>query len=278
MLVQQNVVAKPKCLPKANFNFSKKTFGGFLALALMSVISQNVLAKNSVKAAKIMSQAYYTQKLEDIVSVALQSKIKAGQVSVERDDIADDEINNKAEIKATGINARMTKLTINNKAEITGIKCQTFADFAQYEGLSAEAVSEIDATKYLEFIKPKLSQRLYGSFINELLYQKINLSSIQAKLGESQIAKILPVKKAMNHAQSLGVSEMHLCFADIYETTDLSEATDLRFTIMIPLSIINATDLLPLTLSEFGFSHQQLAKEKAEDNKNLTVPASSSGI
>lgn len=275
MLVHQIKAAKQFELPGTGKNLSKKAYRGFLVLALISVVGQNLLAKPVVKVIEPLVQVSFSQRLENQIELDLKSRIKAGKLSVERDDIADDE-NTEAPVI---LNTRMNQLTINPNAEITATKCQTLSEFTLNEGLVLEANKETDVVKILENIKTKISERLYGAIVKELADQRNHLRALQSKLGDNLAARKNAPKSAIAPAPHTGFREFNLCFADIHEVMATGDQAELRFTVLVPASTIIAPVDSAIKLSEFGFSHQQLAKEKAiEDSKTLTAPAVGSGI
>jgi hypothetical protein len=274
MLVQQRKAIKQFEVPGASQSLSKKVYRGFLAVALISVMGQNILAKPVIKAIEPVVQVSFSQRLEDQVELDLKNRIKAGLLSVERDDIADDE---NADAPAIP-NNRMTQLTINTNAEVTATKCQTLSEFTINEGIVLEGNKETDVVKILENLKTKVSERLYGAIVKELADQRTHLRALQSKLGDNLAARKKYAKNTIAQIPHVGFREFNLCFADIHEIMATGDQNDLRFTVLVPASTIIAPVGSAIKLSEFGFSHQQLAKEKAiEDSKTLTVPAVGSG-
>lgn len=247
-----------------------KVLNSVLTLAIIGIVGQNSIGLEKSNIVGMNTQSSYTERLEGRVELALQNRIKAGSLSIVREDILDASL-------PIGEGSNKILFKINSKAEITGLKCQGLTDFVKYEGWRFEINRTIDISEVLPKLKSKLSERLFNAFEKELVAQRTNFLNLRAKLGDYQPSLSNALKTSpLNLIRPLGVLDFHLCFADISEKTDLAEQDDVRFTVLVPTSIVYGLANSPVLLSEFGFSHQQLDKEKAADNKNSNSPAISS--
>lgn len=235
-----------------------KIISGVLAIILMAGIAQSSFAraKNNNK------KTEFSIKLETEIDKNLQARIKNSAVSVVREDMADDEVAASGLVKATHT------LQINKDAEVTGVKCQAVVKYIQYEGIDTENFRDKDLSGYLESLKSKMSERLLASLTSEVTNQETNFLSLRSKLGYKVSTK--KTKPGQEYKHRLNISEFHICFADIHESSADGEKAELKFTVFVPTSVLES-ETAPIALNDFGFSHKQLKKEKAESDSDVNA-------
>jgi hypothetical protein len=231
-----------------------RVLNGVITIIIMAGVSSPTFARNKNKNVK----TEFSLKLEAEIEKKLEAQIKAERIRVAREDSTD--LKNNVE-------SSITTLDISKDAEVTGIKCQSIEKYVQYEGLTISDYKDKDLTGYLAILKTKLSDRLIAELITEVTNQETNFLSLRTKMGYKVSIKNRNPKQEFKH--SLKVSEFHVCFADIRESSEGGEKSDLKFAVFVPTSIIDAGNDV-LTLNDFGFSNKQLIKEKSESDAEAT--------